>query len=92
MKDLLILICKYVLNKYIYFLFLRLPIDVPSGCPRLSLDLTPQPDDMLKERFLNLIHSPDYEGGIFPAFEVPQVLAKDIFEFVEKVQTLKTEL
>lgn len=68
-------------------------MEVPSGCPRFKNEITLQPDVILKERYLNLIHSADYDdGGHFAAFEVPHVLAKDIFEFVEKVEHLKTEM
>lgn len=66
--------------------FLRLPIEVPSGCTRMKYELAGQPDVILKERFLNLVHSSDYEAGHFPALEIPQVLAEDVFQFVKKVQ------
>lgn len=69
---------------------LRFPIEVPSACARFTNELSNHPDVILKEKFLNLIHSADYEGGHFPAFEVPQILAKDIFQFVNKVENIKT--
>lgn len=64
---------------------------MPAGCARFKYELANQPDVILKERFVNLIHTSDYEAGHFPAFEVPNVLANDFFQFVDKVQNLKTE-
>lgn len=72
-----------------YYFFLRLSIEVPAGCARFKYELANQPDTILKEKFLNLIHSADYVGGHFPAFEMPQILANDIFQFVEKAENVK---
>lgn len=58
---------------------------VPSGCARFSNELVYSLDAALKMKYHNLVHLSDYEGGHFPAFEVPNVLAKDIYDFVEKV-------
>ncbi|KAJ8938570.1 hypothetical protein NQ314_011429 [Rhamnusium bicolor] len=66
----------------------RIPIEVPSGCARFLNELVYQPESLLKERFKNLVHSSDYDGGHFAAFEVPQVLAEDLFIFTEKVEIL----
>lgn len=76
----------------IFFLFSRLPIEVPSGCVRFKHEIIKQPDVILKEKFLNLIHSSDYNNGQFAAFEAPQLLAKDFFQFVEKVENMKKKL
>lgn len=66
---------------------------MPSGCARFKHEMYIQPDAILKERFLNLVHTSDYDGGHFPAMEQPQVLADDIFLFVQKVEKLiKTEI
>lgn len=36
--------------------------------------------------FSNLLQLSDYEGGHFAAFQLPHVLAKDIFSAVEKFE------
>lgn len=72
-----------------FSLFSRLPIEIPSGCIRLKHEFIKQPDVILKEKFLNLIHSADYDDGQFVAFEAPKLLAKDFFKFVEKVEDFK---
>lgn len=49
------------------------------------------PETFLREIHANLIHLTDYDdGGHFAAFEVPEILANDILDFVEKVRALKT--
>lgn len=60
-------------------------MEVPVGCARFNKELIFQPDAILKDRYLNLVHIADYDGGHFAALEVPEVLAKDIFQFVNKV-------
>lgn len=65
-----------------------IPTDVPSGCAKFSYELSYQPDSLLKEKFRNLVHSAEYDGGHFAAFEVPETLGEDIYEFVEKVERL----
>nr|QHB21920.1 juvenile hormone epoxide hydrolase 2 [Colaphellus bowringi] len=67
----------------------NIPItDVPSACARFWYDLAFFPEAVLRERFQNLVHISDYEAGHFPAMEVPDVLAQDIFTFTEKVEKL----
>lgn len=67
-------------------------MEVPAGCARFNKELTFIPDAILRDRFLNLVHTADYDGGHFAAFEQPEVLAKDIFQFAAKVEKMKTEL
>ncbi|KAG5895740.1 hypothetical protein JTB14_029510 [Gonioctena quinquepunctata] len=62
--------------------------EVPSGCARFSYDLMFLPETILKERYHKLVHISDYEAGHFPAMEVPEILAQDIFTFTEKVEKL----
>lgn len=62
---------------------------VPSGCARFSNELLIQPDSILRDKYPNLIHISDLEGGHFAAFEAPKVLADDIFAFTDKVEGLR---
>ncbi|KAL1517022.1 hypothetical protein ABEB36_000842 [Hypothenemus hampei] len=68
--------------------FNNIPVEVPAGCNRFSNELIYSAETLLKEVNKNLIHLTDYEGGHFAAFEVPEVLGKDIIEFVRKVRNL----
>ncbi|KAJ8925185.1 hypothetical protein NQ315_001370 [Exocentrus adspersus] len=65
-----------------------IPVEVPSGCARFSHELSTQPDSILRDNYKNLIHLTDHDGGHFAAFEVPDVLAEDIYAFTEKVEAL----
>lgn len=64
----------------------RIPVEVPSACARFSHELAVYPDNILKDKYKNLIHISDLEGGHFAAFEVPKVLADDVYAFTEKVE------
>lgn len=67
--------------------FDALPVRVPSGCAKFRYELMYQSDALLKDRFAKLVQSTDYEdGGHFAAMELPQVLAKDLTDFVQKVE------
>lgn len=56
---------------------------VPSACARFENDFY-VPDGLVYDIYHNLLHLSDHKGGHFAAFQVPQVLANDIFEAVEK--------
>lgn len=58
---------------------------VPSGCSRFIHDMLYTPTALLEDKYPNLIHVTDHEAGHFAAFEVPDILAKDIYDFIEKV-------
>lgn len=59
---------------------------MPSACARFQYELAYQPDHMLKEGFPNLLQSTDFDdGGHFAAFEVPKLLAQDIWSAVDKM-------
>uniref|UniRef100_A0A1B0EXX3 Epoxide hydrolase N-terminal domain-containing protein n=1 Tax=Phlebotomus papatasi TaxID=29031 RepID=A0A1B0EXX3_PHLPP len=65
----------------------RVPTSVPTGCARFQYDLSHSIDWTLKDKFLNLVHSTYYEqGGHFAAMEVPDVMYKDLMDFIGKVQ------
>ncbi|XP_030760517.1 juvenile hormone epoxide hydrolase 1-like [Sitophilus oryzae] len=65
----------------------RIPITIPSGCSRFKNEIAYLPKSILKERYKNLVHVSDHEdGGHFAAFELPDVLAKDVYDFVEIVR------
>ncbi|CAH1183115.1 unnamed protein product [Phaedon cochleariae] len=65
-----------------------IPITIPSGCARFRHDLVYTPETILRDRHLNMVHLKDYDAGHFAAFEVPDILAKDVFDFVETVEKL----
>jgi len=76
------------LNKKSFELELgRVPVTVPYACAKFKQELFYQTDFILKDKFTKLVHSKDYDvGGHFVALEVPDVLAKDIFEAIGKMQ------
>lgn len=51
-----------------------------------------QPDLILRLKFKNLVHTANYEGGHFAAFEEPEVLAKDLFLATEKFLKLQNNV
>nr|ARE68677.1 juvenile hormone epoxide hydrolase [Epicauta chinensis] len=61
------------------------PINVPSACARFKHELVYQSTCILSEKFKNLVHVSDLDGGHFAAFEVPNVLANDIYDSVAKM-------
>lgn len=64
-----------------------IPSKVPTGCALFKNELTVQPKSLLKTKFLNLVQANYYpDGGHFAAFELPDVLAEDVYNFVEKVE------
>ncbi|XP_030766077.1 juvenile hormone epoxide hydrolase 1-like [Sitophilus oryzae] len=66
-----------------------IPITVPSGCSRFKHELIYPIKAVLKGRYKQLISVDDHDdGGHFAAFELPEVLAKDVFNFVQKVRAL----
>ncbi|GAB0093635.1 Epoxide hydrolase [Sergentomyia squamirostris] len=65
----------------------RVPTTVPTGCARFRHDLAHSIDWVLKDKYVNLIHSThNPDGGHFAAMEVPDVLYKDLITFIQKVQ------
>ncbi|XP_060535142.1 juvenile hormone epoxide hydrolase 1-like [Cylas formicarius] len=67
----------------------RVPVIVPTGFAKFFNELFFFPKAALEDKFINVVHFREYDvGGHFPAFEVPDVLARDIFDFVEVVRSL----
>lgn len=56
---------------------------VPTACARFENDFY-APDGLIPDIYPNLVQLTDYLGGHFAALQLPEVLAKDIFEGVEK--------
>lgn len=54
-------------------------------------ELAYQPPIILREKYPNLVHfSEKSDGGHFAAFEVPKILAEDIFDGVQKMIVANT--
>ncbi|CAO1411548.1 unnamed protein product [Diamesa hyperborea] len=63
----------------------RVPVTVPSGCAHFRYELVHQAEFILKERFVNMVHSSRHaDGGHFASMQLPKVMYKDILEFVRK--------
>lgn len=63
---------------------------VPAACARFKQDIRHVSDFVLKDKFVNLIQSTYHDvGGHFAAMEVPDVLAKDIFDFIFMIEANK---
>nr|WCC58163.1 carboxylesterase [Pharsalia antennata] len=67
----------------------EIPTTVPSACARFSHEVVFQPETVLTQKFPNLVHVANYEGGHFAAAEEPMILAADLYLFVEKVEKNK---
>ncbi|CAH0547781.1 unnamed protein product [Brassicogethes aeneus] len=63
------------------------PTKIPSACARFKYDIY-APDGLLGEVFPNLVQLTDYDGGHFASFQMPDVLAKDVFMAVEKFEEI----
>lgn len=62
----------------------RIPTEVPTWGIKFKHELAFQPDCILKLKYKNYLHSTIVEdGGHFAAFEMPDVMADDIFEAVK---------
>lgn len=67
-----------------------IPIKVPTGCAVFPHEILALPQNMLTDRYPNIIqYNLMPSGGHFAAFEEPKLLADDIFSFVKKRQELK---
>lgn len=67
-----------------------IPTNVPTACARFKNELLYTPDSFLKEKYTNLVQTTDFEdGGHFAAFELPDVLAKDMWSAFVKITNKK---
>ncbi|XP_075228516.1 juvenile hormone epoxide hydrolase 1-like [Lycorma delicatula] len=65
----------------------RHPVTVPSACARFPEEIAYQPEILLQEKFINLTRVSDPpRGGHFAAFEVPELMADDIYESVKIIE------
>lgn len=63
------------------------PTKVPAACAKFKYELLHTIDWALRDHFTNLIQSNHFnDGGHFAAFQLPNVLYKDVVEFVKKVE------
>ncbi|XP_049279606.1 juvenile hormone epoxide hydrolase 1-like [Anopheles funestus] len=64
----------------------NIPTNVPAACAKFRHELFQYPDWILKEHFTNLMQSNHYSnGGHFAALQLPDVLYKDIVQFVNRL-------
>ena len=65
--------------------FERVPTSVPTACAKFRNELKHQPDFILSEKYPALVQSNHFDdGGHFAAMQLPDVMYKDIVEFVGK--------
>lgn len=63
------------------------PIQVPTACMININELVYQPECMLKEIYVNLVHSSkNLDVGHFASFENPKVVALDVYDAVKKME------
>ncbi|XP_058058591.1 juvenile hormone epoxide hydrolase 1-like [Anopheles bellator] len=68
----------------------RMTTVVPSACAKFRHDLLHTIDWALRDHYRNLIQSNHYEdGGHFSSMQLPEVMYKDLVQFVEKVEILR---
>ncbi|XP_049857938.1 juvenile hormone epoxide hydrolase 1-like isoform X3 [Schistocerca gregaria] len=66
-----------------------IPTAVPSGCTNAPNELMYLSESLLRDKYVNLIHFSHMKaGGHFLAFEEPQLLADDIWQFVKKLRNI----
>lgn len=67
--------------------FDRIPTKVPAACAKFRYELAQAVDWALRDHFVNLVQSNHFDdGGHFAAMQLPNVLYKDLIEFVGKVE------
>lgn len=67
----------------------KLIVKVPAGLAMFPSELTNMPESFTRYKFANLVSYTDMpRGGHFAAYEEPQLLAGDIWQFVTKVENL----
>lgn len=64
----------------------RIPMRVPAACAKFRHELFQQTNWALSDHFTNLIQTNHYEdGGHFVAMQLPEVLYRDIIQFVNRL-------
>jgi juvenile hormone epoxide hydrolase len=77
---------EYFSNKHYKSDINKIPISVPTACARFPEELVLFPKLVLHECYRSLIRLTDMpKGGHFAAFEVPELLAEDIWQFGDLV-------
>lgn len=70
--------------------FYRLPVTVPSACAQFPHEIKIQPENILKDKYVNLIRVTRMpQGGHFAALEEPKLLADDIWASIAEMEALK---
>ncbi|XP_066249914.1 juvenile hormone epoxide hydrolase-like [Euwallacea similis] len=83
------LYAEYFVPSYTLLNLDKIPIEIPAGCTRAEYEVNFPPEVILRVYHKNLIHLVDYDNlGHFAAFEAPELLSRDIIEFVSKVRRL----
>lgn len=81
---------EMIKNQHMNAIFDSIKTNVPTACAKFKNELRHQPDFVLNDKYVNLIQSNHYDtGGHFAALETPDILFKDIIEFVSKVENKK---
>jgi juvenile hormone epoxide hydrolase len=63
----------------------RVIVESPTGCARFRHELITQDDWIVKEKFVNIVHSTWHQdGGHFAAMQLPKILYEDYVDFVRK--------
>ncbi|KRT82088.1 hydrolase, partial [Oryctes borbonicus] len=62
-----------------------IPTKIPTACAKFEHEIIYQSDELLKHKYTNLLQSTHFsDGGHFAALEVPELLAKDMWNAFEK--------
>lgn len=77
-------------NRVCFLFDSRAVVHVPTACALFAHEIAYQPPNFLTDKYPNLIQHQHYDdGGHFAAFEVPDVLANDVYLAVSKFENLK---
>ncbi|XP_014484117.1 PREDICTED: uncharacterized protein LOC106749308 [Dinoponera quadriceps] len=67
-----------------------LPVTVPSACVQFPHEIKLYPENILRDKYVNLVRVTKMpRGGHFAAMEEPKLLADDIWAFVGQMKVLK---
>ncbi|GLV42698.1 Juvenile hormone epoxide hydrolase 2 [Carabus blaptoides fortunei] len=70
----------------------NIPTEVPTACALFKNELAFSTESMIRDKFSNLVQYNYFDdGGHFAAFELPQVMAKDIWTAIVKMETKPKE-
>ena len=74
-------------NAFLFLIFCRIPITVPTGLADFPHEVFRLPEPWAHYKFLDIVQFTEMpRGGHFAAFEEPELFANDVIKFVGEVE------